>query len=269
MSLTLSRRAQRGPFRKFRIHGGAMLGLILGLIIGLAVALVVAMYVAKVPVPFVNSVPVRNDGQDNAEDQKNRNWNPNAALETHGPAQPASDAVSDAASAPRQPKQQPVAIPPPVEVEPSASPDQPAVNVPTQPQVRLQPRAPASNAGTASADVLGEFAAAHVRAADNRNSGNSNNASNSNSNSASPDAAEGSFTYFVQTGAYGTPQDADAERARLSLLGMEAVTTARDQDGHTVYRVRVGPFQNKTAADQISSRLSGNGFEAALVRVPR
>ncbi|MDR0274242.1 MAG: SPOR domain-containing protein [Burkholderiaceae bacterium] len=249
MSLTLSRRAQRGPFRKFRIHGGAMLGLILGLIIGLAVALAVAMYVAKVPVPFVNSVPVRNDGQNNAEDQKNRNWNPNAALETHGPAQPASDA----ASAPRQPQQQPVAVPPPVEVPPSAAPDQPAANPPIQPQTR----APVNNTGPAPGDALGEFAAAHARAADNR-SGN-----------ASPDAGASPFTYFVQTGAYSAPQDADAERARLSLLGMDAAITQRDQAGRVVYRVRVGPFQNKAAADQISNRLTSNGFEAALVRVPR
>jgi cell division protein FtsN len=105
--------------------------------------------------------------------------------------------------------------------------------------------------------MLGDFAAARVRAT-----------AGSNGN-AKPPVEEAAFTYFVQTGAFRTPQDADAERARLSLLGMEAAITERDQAGRPVYRVRVGPFQNKAAADQIQYRLSGDGFQAALVRVPR
>jgi cell division protein FtsN len=250
MNSTFSHRARRIPYREPRVRGGAMLGLILGLIIGLAVALGVAIYVAKVPIPFVNNVPI---GQNSAEEQKNRNWNPNAALQTRGPAQPASDAAS-------APGQSPAAIPPPTEVVRSATP---------------QTYPPASNANTDSGDALGEFAAAHVRAANNRD-GAANAAVTANANANTnpsaetvPDATDAPFIYFVQTGAYSTPQDADAERARMSLLGMEASITERNQAGRVVYRVRVGPFQNKIAADQISARLTGNGFEAALVRVPR
>ena len=262
MSLNLPLRARCAPSRKFRLRGGAMLGLIAGVIIGLAVALGVAMYVAKVPIPFVNNVPVPN----NAQDQKNSNWNPNAALQTRGPVLPASDAASSTQPG-SAPQQQPVTVPPPVEVEPPAAPS-PTDSAPEQqPRTAAQP-AQTGNPEAPAGDVLGDFAAARTRAADSRNN-SSSSTSASASPSPSPVAAEPAFIYYVQTGAFRNQQDADAERARLSLLGMEAAITERDQAGRVVYRVRVGPFQNKAAADQISSRLTGNGFEAALVRVPR
>ena len=61
-------------------RGGFALGLIVGLLIGLALALGVALYVTKVPVPFVNKVPPRTAEQDAAETERNKNWDPNAAL---------------------------------------------------------------------------------------------------------------------------------------------------------------------------------------------
>ncbi|MCO5117895.1 MAG: SPOR domain-containing protein, partial [Burkholderiaceae bacterium] len=77
------------------------------------------------------------------------------------------------------------------------------------------------------------------------------------------------FTYFVQAGAFRAQADADAQRARLSLMGVEARVSEREQAGRTVYRVRVGPFQNRDAADRVKARLDDNGMEAALVRVQR
>ena len=73
----------------------------------------------------------------------------------------------------------------------------------------------------------------------------------------------------MQAGAFRTPEDAEGQRARLSLIGVEARVTEREQAGRTVYRVRVGPFQNKDAADRVKERLAGNGLDAALVRVAR
>ena len=77
------------------------------------------------------------------------------------------------------------------------------------------------------------------------------------------------FTYFVQAGAFRNDDDAQAQRARLSLMGVESRVTEREQAGRTVYRVRVGPFQNKDAADRVKERLDGNGFDSALVRVQK
>jgi cell division protein FtsN len=54
--------------------------LIVGLLLGLALALGVALYVTKVPVPFINKVPQRTAEQDAAEVERNKQWDPNAAL---------------------------------------------------------------------------------------------------------------------------------------------------------------------------------------------
>ncbi|HEY8358596.1 MAG TPA: SPOR domain-containing protein, partial [Ramlibacter sp.] len=77
------------------------------------------------------------------------------------------------------------------------------------------------------------------------------------------------FFYFVQAGAFRTADDAEAQRAKLSLMGIEAKVTEREQAGRQVYRVRVGPFTNKDDADRQKEKLDTGGFETALVRVQR
>ena len=75
--------------------------------------------------------------------------------------------------------------------------------------------------------------------------------------------------YFVQAGAFRTQQDADAQRAKLAMLGWEARVSEREQNGRNVFRVRVGPFAKRDDADQLKEKLAGAGVEAALVRVQR
>ena len=69
--------------------------------------------------------------------------------------------------------------------------------------------------------------------------------------------------------AFRTQEDADAQRAKLSLIGLEAKVTEREQSGRTVYRVRLGPFDRKEDADKQKERLDAGGMESALVRVQR
>jgi len=77
------------------------------------------------------------------------------------------------------------------------------------------------------------------------------------------------FLYFVQAGAYGRTEDAEQQRAKLAMLGVEGKLTERDQAGRTVYRVRVGPFERKGDAEAAKAKLGDAGVEAALVRVQR
>ena len=77
------------------------------------------------------------------------------------------------------------------------------------------------------------------------------------------------FSYFVQVGAFARADDAEQQRARVSLIGMTAKVTEREQSGRTVYRVRVGPYDHKADADAAQEKLASNGVEAALVRVER
>jgi cell division protein FtsN len=77
------------------------------------------------------------------------------------------------------------------------------------------------------------------------------------------------YYYFVQLGAFRTAVDAESQRARLSLGGIEAKVSEREQSGRTVYRVRVGPFDKKDDAIQSKQKLDAAGLETALVSVAR
>ncbi len=77
------------------------------------------------------------------------------------------------------------------------------------------------------------------------------------------------FSYFIQAGAFRTPEDAEQQRAKLSLMGYQAKVTEREQSGRTVYRVRLGPFDKKDDADKTKENLDSNAIETALVRVQR
>jgi cell division protein FtsN len=79
----------------------------------------------------------------------------------------------------------------------------------------------------------------------------------------------GPFTYFVQAGAYSRSEDAEQQRAKLAMLGMESRLSEREQAGKMVYRVRVGPFQRRDDAETTKERLSGAGVDAALVAVQK
>ncbi len=77
------------------------------------------------------------------------------------------------------------------------------------------------------------------------------------------------FMYFVQAGAYRTTDEADAQRAKLSMMGLDAKISERDQGGRTVYRVRVGPPDVKTDAEKVREKLEAAHIDSALVRVQR
>lgn len=218
-----------------RQRGGTLLGLILGLILGLGAALGVALFVAKVPVPFIHKASSRSSEQDAAEAERNRNWNPNAPLQGRS----ASGTVSPAPAAKPETGIRPLPMP---------------AEVPEQTQQ--------DNRRTSS-DPLGDFIAARTARTQ---------AAPPSAQPAAPapaqDAAE-PFLYFVQAGAFRDPNEAEAQRARLLLAGIQARVTSHEQAGRTVYRVRTGPFQKKEWADDAKARMLGGGFDAALVRVQR
>ena len=121
----------------------------------------------------------------------------------------------------------------------------PAPVTPSEPAKPAKPgEAPAPAAPATSEDPLGDLAASKAQQAD-------------------------AFQYFVQAGAFLSSAEADSQRIKLSLAGFEPLITQRDQDGKVIYRVRVGPYDSKTQAEQIQSQLKSNKFESALIRVQR
>lgn len=121
----------------------------------------------------------------------------------------------------------------------AATPDAPAAAAPAR----------RSEAATPSADPLGDLARAKANAA--------------------PAVTTDPFEYFVQAGAFRTQQDADAQRAKLAMLGWEARVSEREASGRTMFRVRIGPFAKRDDAESLKEKLDGAGVDSALVRVQR
>ncbi len=222
-------------------RGGTLLGVILGALLGLGAALAVAVYVTKVPVPFLNKSQPRSAESDVQEAQKNKNWDPNAPLAGKNPARPAA-----AASVPAETDPSAGAVP----AAGNAGAAKPAA-VATAPATPAAPAKPA-----VSSDPLGDLAKARAKA---------------KSDAPPAPVASGAdpFSYFIQVGAFRTPDDAEQQRAKLSLMGYQAKVSEREQYGRTVYRVRLGPFDRKDEADKTKEKLEGNAIETALVRVQR
>ena len=114
----------------------------------------------------------------------------------------------------------------------------------------------------ASSDPLGDLAKA-------KSEGKADAKPDVKPNAASATAGADPFNYFIQAGAFRTSEDAEQQRATLSLMGFQAKVTEREQSGRTVYRVRLGPFDKKDEADKAKEKLDGNSIETALVRVQR
>ena len=72
-----------------------------------------------------------------------------------------------------------------------------------------------------------------------------------------PKAGAQALIYFAQAGAFTRADDAEAQRAKLALLGLDAKLSEREQSGRTVYRVRVGPFDARAQADAALEQAAG------------
>lgn len=218
------------PFPSFaRRHSG---GTLLGFVLGTLFGLAVALGVAV----YITKVPMpfMNKTQprpagDAAEVQKD--WDPNTGLPGRMAPKPQPSA-SEAAAAPSETSAAPAAAPAPLPGK--------------------------------SADPLGDLARARGEAVPAP-------ASPPAAPAAPAPAVAGTepFQYFVQAGAFRTPEDAEQQRARLSLMGLQARVSERDQAGRMVYRVRLGPFERRDDAEKARERLGSQGVDAVLVRMQR
>lgn len=76
------------------------------------------------------------------------------------------------------------------------------------------------------------------------------------------------YTYYLQTGAFKSSNDADNMKAKLALLGFEAVVqTASIPDKGVWHRVRVGPLSSLDEINKAKSDLAANGFKTDLIKV--
>jgi cell division protein FtsN len=192
----------------------------------------VALYVTKAPNPFVNKVPARAAGQDAAEVERNRNWDPNGSLAGRNPAPTATTPDPSAQAVVRPTLTPPTVIDPVLPAASAPRPVRQAASGASAPTVALVP--PARTASSAVAT-----------------------------------GAPSPFNYFVQAGAYSRSEDAEQQRAKLAMMGVESRLTEREQGGRMVYRVRVGPFDRRDQAESTKDKLGESGVESALVAVQK
>ena len=216
-------------------RGGFFLGMIVGLLIGLALALAVALYVTKVPLPFIDKVPQRTAEQDAAEAEHNKNWDPNSPLYGANPAKP---------------KPVPRPIVEDVSTAPAAAPDDSASASPG-----WQAPGSAPSRSTADSDPASARNPANILAGGEP--------------AVSTDPAAQPFSYYVQAGAYGSSTEAEQQRAKLSMMGLEPRIAEREVNGRTMFRVRIGPFAQRDQAEEARVKLAGGGIDSALVRVQK
>jgi cell division protein FtsN len=74
--------------------------------------------------------------------------------------------------------------------------------------------------------------------------------------------------YFLQVGAFQTEQEADNMKAKLALLGLEAVIqTATIPDKGVWHRVRVGPFVQIDDINKARTELVKNNIDSTLLKI--
>jgi rare lipoprotein A len=128
----------------------------------------------------------------------------------------------------------PAAAPPPVYTQPA----------PTQPVWPTNPRSPAT-----------EPAPAYVPAGN----GGATVASLANGTTLLP--ASG---FYVQTGAFMTPENAERQREAVRSYGVSEISQG-STGGRDVYRVRIGPYTTSDAAGIVADRLKRSGYGDARV----
>jgi cell division protein FtsN len=212
-----------------RQRGGTFLGIIVGLVVGLGIAVAVALMITKSPIPFTNS----------------RNIRPERAPD------PAADQVADpkkllygSKEAARQvARDQANAAAANAAVPNGAVPGVPPAVVTPAPAPALPPGVP--------------------KAAEPKNQ------VNSASTTAPKSDGDDKWIYYLQAGAFRDQADAENARAKLALLGMEARVSEKQSDNGSLYRVRLGPFNQLEAMNRVRSKLAENSVDAALVRIPK
>lgn len=71
--------------------------------------------------------------------------------------------------------------------------------------------------------------------------------------------------YWVNAGTFSELPDAEKIRGQIAFTGNDAQIEYRKEAGKRVYRVRLGPFENETAAEEIRQTLADNGIQGTIM----
>lgn len=72
--------------------------------------------------------------------------------------------------------------------------------------------------------------------------------------------------WFVQTGAFTKPSEAENQRGQLALIGIDASVLSPVPADPNYYRVRVGPLHSQDEVLTLVATLKSNGFETSITK---
>jgi cell division protein FtsN len=76
--------------------------------------------------------------------------------------------------------------------------------------------------------------------------------------------------YVIQVGSFRSREEADTQKAKLALLGMESrVEQVTIDNKDTWFRVRIGPEKDPAKVQSLVARLSENSIQSYLVKVKK
>lgn len=224
-----------------RQSGGTILGLIIGLIIGLSIAVGVAITIKNTPLPFNNKLGKQNRQTEPTPGQVS---DPNKPM--YGNRDAVKQAARDVVRKSDEEKAADAAAQAQAQAKQDAQPSQ---------QDQLDAKLEELKTKLAKLDAKTPAQAARTEAAKAADAANA-------------DPTE-KFTYYLQAGAFLEQGDAENARAKLALIGVSANIAERKSDNGTLYRVRVGPFGQLEAMNRVRGRLTENGVDVAVIRVPK
>lgn len=217
--------------------GGTVMGVVIGLVIGTLVVAGITMWYGKTQSPVVNKIQTKEVLTPEQEAQKNKNWDPNRAL--FGKSVPASlqelatKTAALAASAAAAVGGDSVA---------SEKPGMPTLVASSGESSKGPTHDPISELMKAKGQATGQVP---------------------------PRAEDAGGVYYVQIGAFNMPEDAQTQKAKLAILGIESKVSEREQNGKTMFRVRAGAYSKLEEAEAMKTKLDKAGFTTALVKSPK
>jgi cell division protein FtsN len=233
--------------------GGTLLGLILGLIIGLGIAVVVAVTIKNTPLPFINKLGKPDKAVGPTAGQVS---DPNKPL--YGNTSAAKEAAKEFARRAEEEK----AMRAEAERESAAQPEQKPGTKPVEKVAKVEKADKSDIKPDMKSDMKSDQSKVPVV---ERSTPEKMGADKSQK----ADNTDEKFSYYLQAGAFREQADAENTRARLALMGVSANVAERQSDNGTLYRVRIGPFAQLETMNRMRGKLTDNGVDVAVVRVPK
>ncbi len=81
-----------------------------------------------------------------------------------------------------------------------------------------------------------------------------------------PEPPPANTRLFLQVGSFGNSGDAEALKARMALVGVQAQVVPVNINGRSWHRVRLGPYADARALESAKRELAASNYEAIALR---